>query len=610
MADLIQYRRDTAAAWTAANPILAQGEPALELDTGLKKIGDGVTPWDSLAYEASGGGGQGPKGDRGDQGPQGQQGPQGPKGDKGDKGDPGSGEASNPATAHTLGVVKVGLGINVGDNGEINLIEEYEDNGSDTPTGLLTDTAPTLVQGTTINRIDIWGSKEGVGDLVIDSSSPNIGKYKIEVTGLVGAGVEVDYIEVFNKSLFARGTTYVAGTGVAAVINTSTTRLTNTPITSILVPKGATKFLVINNVIGAKESSLRLTDENRITVATIGAGWKTGNYEMDVPENAVYAHINIRFPNDSTIDVTDLQATDFSVLAEIPSEVPSAKNIYYLPRPLYDGSKFSMSGVAFGGPVTVIANNAPYRIYYQGIGKGNFDSNKIYPDLRGAILGSSTTAFAFINSALDKDYDYNMANRLKGLLGSTMYNYSVSGTTISPMYHTDSYIKRVDSMPENLDFVIYQGAGNDYNAAGFQIGQMGDKTTATYFGSVDVLINKIKAKYPKAILICLSAPLSKINTPGAVYQEAMRAFIDVSRQYDIPVVDVTFSIDPMAIKMSDNMLDFGHLNYVGMDTYTDMAARVVRYLMQRNPQTRERVKYTTRDEVLRMIQNYMEELNQ
>lgn len=45
-----RFRRDTAANWTAANPILALGEPGLETDTRRVKYGDGTTPWASLAY--------------------------------------------------------------------------------------------------------------------------------------------------------------------------------------------------------------------------------------------------------------------------------------------------------------------------------------------------------------------------------------------------------------------------------------------------------------------------------------------------------------------------------------------------------------------------------
>lgn len=89
MAVVIQYRRGTAAQWTNVNPVLAQGEPGYEYDTGKFKVGNGVDPWNVLPYSS---GIQGPIGLTGPQGPQGIQGPigpvgsQGPKGDKGDTG--------------------------------------------------------------------------------------------------------------------------------------------------------------------------------------------------------------------------------------------------------------------------------------------------------------------------------------------------------------------------------------------------------------------------------------------------------------------------------------------------------------------------------------------
>src|SRR6188768_1911057 len=50
-------RRDTAANWTAANPILNAGEWGIELVSGSTlmraKVGDGVTPWNTLPYYGS-----------------------------------------------------------------------------------------------------------------------------------------------------------------------------------------------------------------------------------------------------------------------------------------------------------------------------------------------------------------------------------------------------------------------------------------------------------------------------------------------------------------------------------------------------------------------------
>lgn len=50
MASIIQVRRDTASAWTSANPTLASGELGLETDTDKLKLGDGSTAWTSLGY--------------------------------------------------------------------------------------------------------------------------------------------------------------------------------------------------------------------------------------------------------------------------------------------------------------------------------------------------------------------------------------------------------------------------------------------------------------------------------------------------------------------------------------------------------------------------------
>ena len=46
----IQLRADTAANWTAANPILLANEAGFETDTKQYKLGDGTTAWNSLAY--------------------------------------------------------------------------------------------------------------------------------------------------------------------------------------------------------------------------------------------------------------------------------------------------------------------------------------------------------------------------------------------------------------------------------------------------------------------------------------------------------------------------------------------------------------------------------
>ncbi len=97
----IQWRNGTAAEWASANPILRAGEPGYETDTGKYKIGDGVTAWNSLAYQAATGpvGPTGPAGPTGPQGPTGDTGPTGPQGQQGDAGATGDAGPTGPAGA-------------------------------------------------------------------------------------------------------------------------------------------------------------------------------------------------------------------------------------------------------------------------------------------------------------------------------------------------------------------------------------------------------------------------------------------------------------------------------------------------------------------------------
>lgn len=46
----IQLRRGTTTEWSNANPTLANGEVGIDTDLKKFKIGDGVTAWNSLAF--------------------------------------------------------------------------------------------------------------------------------------------------------------------------------------------------------------------------------------------------------------------------------------------------------------------------------------------------------------------------------------------------------------------------------------------------------------------------------------------------------------------------------------------------------------------------------
>ena len=108
MTTKIQVRRDTAANWTAANPVLSSGEIGVETDTQKMKTGNGVTSWTSLIYTGSNtGSGSGTQGATGAQGATGSgtqgaqgatgSGTQGAQGVQGPAGSGGSGSGAQGA---------------------------------------------------------------------------------------------------------------------------------------------------------------------------------------------------------------------------------------------------------------------------------------------------------------------------------------------------------------------------------------------------------------------------------------------------------------------------------------------------------------------------------
>jgi hypothetical protein len=108
-----QLRRGSAAEWTAADPVLAMGEPGLEIDTARFKLGDGVTAWSGLTYAS---GAPGPTGPMGPAGPAGVMGPTGTTGPAGAMGEQGECWAetfetvSRNLAAYPFTLVRDGLG--------------------------------------------------------------------------------------------------------------------------------------------------------------------------------------------------------------------------------------------------------------------------------------------------------------------------------------------------------------------------------------------------------------------------------------------------------------------------------------------------------------------
>lgn len=109
MASRIQLRRGTAQQWTESNPILAEGELCVELDTAKCKVGDGVRAWNDLSYAVGATGPAGPAGVNGTNGADGIVGRDGIDGAPGPIG-PVGGTVSSSSRLNIVGPLKPTVG--------------------------------------------------------------------------------------------------------------------------------------------------------------------------------------------------------------------------------------------------------------------------------------------------------------------------------------------------------------------------------------------------------------------------------------------------------------------------------------------------------------------
>ena len=142
----VQLRHDTAANWAAANPLLLNGEFAVETNTNQMKIGDGVHRWNDLPYFL--GGPQGPTGFTGATGPTGGVGATGSTGVTGGTGATGAVGATG-ATGPTGRTGPTGSTGPTGPTGAVGATGATGPTGASGVTGATGSTGPTGAVGAT-----------------------------------------------------------------------------------------------------------------------------------------------------------------------------------------------------------------------------------------------------------------------------------------------------------------------------------------------------------------------------------------------------------------------------------------------------------------------------
>ena len=145
------------------------------------------------------------------------------------------------------------------------------------------------------------------------------------------------------------------------------------------------------------------------------------------------------------------------------------------------------------------------------------------------------TAFFYGDSLTEANHHYTKGYHswVKDLLGLASYNnYGVSGYKVSDVYN------KVKSVTGTADIVFVMCGVNDQTFS-VPLGTMGDNTTGTTYGALDLLCALLKQKYPTSIVVFIT-PHYQTNyrhSDGITSYEVSKAVKEVCEKYAIPVYD-------------------------------------------------------------------------
>ena len=208
-------------------------------------------------------------------------------------------------------------------------------------------------------------------------------------------------------------------------------------------------------------------------------------------------------------------------------------------------------------------------------------------ELKGKIvdfLGDSITEGYGVTDRANNRYD-NILKRECEL--KEVYNYGIGGTRLAhqtkpsekPRYDL-CFCGRAYNLNPEADLIVVYGGVNDYLHGDAPIGEMGDRTPATFCGAVWWLMNFLKTTYKDTPIVFMTPARTYRNgcsdllpnprigklpdaKPLLFYVETIK---ETAKQFDIPVLDLyhDLGIDPHDPKDHDGLtIDGLHFNDEG-----------------------------------------------
>ena len=399
------------------------------------------------------------------------------------------------------------------------------------------------------------------------------------------AGASISWVEDSNSGGSVEGTTYTItnnltncttnnnANSISANSSYSATISANSGYTlgSITVTMGGNN--ITSSAVSGSRISINSVTGNVVITANAtktkptGEQWTTTPQTITADKRYLWSYQVITLTNGTTIETEpciigvygdtgssggSIDTSNFATKADLANKqnlLVSGTNIKTINGQSLLGNgniAITSSGGSSGGSssnISITVNDANYTATNNVITLPNYLT--IPKDKKITIIGDSIT-YGFDGtdaSLVAKPYPWI----IQDLLGVPVYNYGISGSTITGGGASTSI---PGNSPMNIrytdmvyaDYALVLGGVNDYAIISAPLGKKGDTTNQTFYGALRILIEGLITKYPTG-KIGFMTPLRKANdtapnVAGFTLKQYRDAIIDMCEDYCIPVLDL------------------------------------------------------------------------
>jgi lysophospholipase L1-like esterase len=293
---------------------------------------------------------------------------------------------------------------------------------------------------------------------------------------------------------------------------------------------------LVSNTIRARtvEIPVNYTELNRQLKFTCNGSYLPATFVFYLRDGSVVSHI----------------LTDYAANEPITLDMTEDYRSFRFSLKRANDAEFTQQEVA-ALSIRVTGNNVATIEFVNRAAEGGFN---LWAGKKYAALGDSITYGYIPRNYTGYPGQLNSYAKLTAeKLGMTFENYGISGSTLAYHSSRNPMSRRYQNLPDDADLITVMGGTNDIRN-GIQLGTMADRTDATYYGALHVILGGLYKKYmidqgvevgkTKTIVVLTPIKLlaSSSSTQGGTgtlvrFDPWIAAVKEVAAYYSIPCFD-------------------------------------------------------------------------